>query len=492
MSDSGDQIPIDATIDADASAIQRLRAAAETATPDARSSAARDFVADARRAQEAPTEPVVEPTRRRGAGRSSLVILLAFVIGAQVVAGGVYLALQSLRTDDQELATADEEAVVPTVETDVAVENELAPTPVPTVELEATPTPVPPTPEWIPVDDGPRWAPFTFVVSALGLGDDEGQSSTGGFEVWSEPNGDVLAPRSGGAPLPVEWSSGAPVRLRVISGDPSREWVQVELPDDASSLAWVQSAELAWEASYRLIQIDAASNRLRVFEGNDVLFEAIVATGSLQDPTIPQRTWLVENPFGDGLDEEVSFRFATSGDDAPLRLEVTDDDGLLGSNSTDGTVLISTREAQTVARAVLAGAKVEVVGRPVPPTPTPLPTSTPLPEVSRPNSQGATSPGSSGGCPRGTQGTAPDCYRVVSREQLPGECAGLQQPIDGFCMSLSGNPDVIDGVERCPEQAPRRIGDLCYVVQGRIPTIDGPCPPSSVDVDGECRQAVVP
>lgn len=438
------------------------------AEPDRSSAAA--FLAEAR--ERADTESADLDEAKPGRSRSLLVIGLAVVVAAQILAGGVYLALQALGDDE-----------VATDQTPGIVEPTPFPTPTarPTVDPTATALPtataVPPTPEWSPVDGGPRWAPFTFVVTASGRP-----------AFFDAPDGEPVDVLVDGEPLGGVRASGAPLRLRVLSGDPSSTWAQVDVPDGAQTRAWIRSADFAWSESYRLIQVDVSTNRVRIFEDNNAVFEARAATGARSGPTAEQQTWIVENPSADGIEGPARLVMAPVAGLEELVIEPTSDDSVLGEYVTDGSVLVSEDDARRLARFVIAGAKVEVIGRPTVPTPTPAPTPTAVPTPTPAPAESFEPGDSNNGCPPGAQGLAPNCYRRVPRVVAYGECPGNGIEAEDRCLLLGGDPNADIGEFGCPEGAPLFINERCYADAGPRPEVPGECPPGSTDVEGECRE----
>lgn len=473
----------DETIDADPASIEELKRQAlervPGATPavehqrsDPEASAARDFVQATREREAAALaaeQAAAVPAKTR---RSTLVIGLAVLVAAQILAGGVYFALRTLQDDPIE--------VVETVEPEAIATPTPQPTVEPTATPPATPTPVPPTPTWLPVQNGPRSAPFTFIATvaddALPLFDEQD-----GTEIFLEDNEEQLAG---------EWASGAPVRLRVVAGIPSDEWAQVALPGVGNRMAWIRSEDVTWTSTNRILQIDVMDNQARVFEGNSLIFQAAVATGVRSAPTPQLQSWIVENPAGDKVPGAAPVLiFADDQGNGALTILPVADDRIVGEYATTGEILLATDEAEQLAIILSAGAKVEIVGTPARPTPTPAPTPTRGAVV-----VGSDAPGPSGPvdtrCPGGAQGSPPNCYRVVERERVPAPCPGRQVPIENRCMTLAGNPERVENSLRCPDTATRQIGNLCYADGGPIPEEPGDCPPESTEVAGECRVSV--
>ena len=402
-------------------------------------------------------------------------LVLAVVIAAQILAGGVYFALRALADDpepDEVVSVVDEGPIeVPT------------PTPRPSVDPTATPlpspTPVPPTPSWIPAAGGPRWAPFTFVVSP--------KTASPSFHL--EPNGEEFEPLVNERRMTNPWPSGAPLRFRVISGDPETDWAQIALPTEGAETAWVVSSEFDWASSSRLVQIDVLANEIRVFEGNDAIFVASIASGRRSGPTPQQQSWVVENAAGDGVDGATPLLvLAPTAAGDGLRVLPASDESVLGEYVTDGDILIAESEARQLARIVDAGAKVEVVGLPAVPTPTPRPTPTAGAESEAPRESAPRDPG----CPRGANGSPPNCYQVIAPERLLGECEGSAVLIQGSCLLLYGDPDLDPEARttQCPSQASRQIEGRCYASLGPPPPRLGDCPANAERVGDECRVPV--
>ena len=159
------------------------------------------------------------------------------------------------------------------------------------------------------------------------------------------------------------------------------------------------------------------------------------------------------------------------------------DDAVLGEYVTDGDILIAESEARQLARIIDAGAKVEVVGLPAVPTPTPRPTPT---AGANPEAAPEAAPRDPG-CPRGTNGSPPNCYQVIAPERLPGECEGSGILLEGSCMLLYGDPDFDGRLTQCPPQASREIDGRCYASLGPPPPRLGECPANAQRFGDECR-----
>lgn len=412
--------------------------------------------------------------------KSSATVLFALIAAGWIVAGGAFFALRSLQSDEITRDTNGEGI-------EVAIEPTPAPsaTPPPTATpiQESTPTPVPPTPEWQPVNNGPRSAPFTFTVEAI----------VNEPRFFDARAGSPLTPQIDGSPIPLAnpTGSGAPLVLRVVSGEPTDEWAQVAIPG-SSDVVWIASEDFAWNSTERLIQVDIATNTLVVFEGNTSIFETTVATGSRSQVTPQSSTFVLEDASRFGLDGAALFRLASLGPNAgpdldglpTLSIGITDEFTLIGNYITDGDILVDRAAAAELADLIDPGAKVEIFGSPPPPTPTPAPTpeivSGPPPVVV----DGFVGCGDA-------QGTPPNCYRVVERLTVRGTCEGGQLELNDSCVLFAGDPadPASDGLGGggCPPQAPDLIGGRCYLTIGPVPQLAGPCPDGSSDVEGECR-----
>ena len=464
----GDQVVGDASLADEVEASPAVeRPVAQEPTTE-RTTTAAAFVAEARQRQAEDQHVADTPSPRRRP--SGAVLVLAVVIAAQILAGGVYFALRALADDPvpDEVVSA----------TEVAPIEVPTPTPRPSVDPTATPlpspTPVPPTPSWVPAAGGPRWAPFTFVVSP--------KTSSPAFH--NEPNGEAFEPLIGERRLTNPWPSGAPLRFRVISGDPETDWAQIALPSQDTPTAWVLSSDFDWTSSNRLVQIDVLANEIRVFEGNDPIFVASIATGRRNDPTPQLQSWVVENAAGDGIEGAPPLLVLAPAPGADgLRVLPATDESVIGEYVTDGDILIAESEARQLARIVEAGVKVEVVGLPAVPTPTPRPTPTAGASSDAPSSSAPRNPG----CPRGALGTPPDCYQVIAPERLPGECEGNGILLEGSCMLLYGDPDFDGRTTQCPPQASRQVEGRCYASLGPPPPRLGDCPAEAERVGDECR-----
>lgn len=439
--------------------------------------AAREMVS--RRAAEPSAKPEVLVKQ----SKPRLPMIAALVIGFWLIAGALFLALRTSGGND-EVVLADESAASTDIELALPTatvldanvgSSEDAP-------ADATPTPVPPTPEWRPANEGPRSAPFTFIVEAI-------VKQPVFFEAR---DGSELVPAAEGRPLPLAnpTSSGAPLVLRVVGGGPDDEWAQVALPG-SPDVVWVKSEEFVWGSSNRLLQVDIASNMLRVFEGNEQIFETPVASGDRDRATPQVSTFILENASRVGdLEGSNLFRLASIapavGTDLDglrtLSVGITDDFELIGRYTTDGKMLIERTVAADLGSLIAAGSKVEIVGTPPPPTPTPNPT---------PDSIFQAPPTSGGGgfadCPSGALGVPPNCYRIVDRLVVRGACTSFQLEINGSCMIFGGDPVVTDSDSQCPSSAPEEISGRCYVRVGPVPETPGACPPGSQDIDRECR-----
>lgn len=450
--------------------------------PDAAGAAAA-FVEEARRRAEADAAANRPETPKKS--RRGLWIVLSVVLGAQILAGGVWFALNALNSDE----VVEEPLVEPTL---APLEPTALPTSVAGPTSVPTATPIPPTPEWLPITEGPRVSPFTWIVEAI----------VREPRFYDDRDGNETEPTFNGIDLPLmnPTASGAPLILRVLTGQPDSDWAQVALPGDGTSTAWIRSEDFVWRSTNRMLQFDISTNLLTVFEGNTALLIEPITSGSRSNPTPPMGTWVLAETIFDSENASVpAFRFAgfselpRDRDGLPtMRLGVTDDRASIGTYATSGQILVAADVVSDLHDLIDVGSRVDIIGSPPRPTPTPAPTPTRV-AVSSPLAGGGSSGGTSPRCPGRASGTPPNCYEVVQREVLQGQCeqGGSAVEIDGICLLLAGDPELTDeGGKACPATASVEIGGRCYTRVGPVPTSDGPCPEGSRDTGGECRRPV--
>lgn len=369
--------------------------------------------------------------------------------------------------DTESIADADPTATAeptpepeptPTVApTSTAVPTPL-PTPEPTAEPTAVPTAVPPTPVWVQQASGPTASPYTYVVLSAA---DEAQFVDGaeGSEIDALVDANLV---------------GAPV----LSGSPEDDVVEVAV---GNRTAWVRTDGLDFGWSSRILEIDVAQNRIRVFEGNELLIDVAAATGATDTPTMPL-SGHVRIDASEGSLPELSL-VAYADDGATIELAVSDGD--LGGYTTEGDVEIERSTALLLASLLQSGARAEVVGTPTAfPTPPP-PRATAVPVTAEPTPI-------PGDCPDGSLGTPGDCYFLVAGEKFYGPCENDSAvTFNEGCWIFAGDEEFqLDGKWRCPDLARYELDGRCYTPVGERELIDVLCPANATAVDLECRVRV--
>lgn len=445
-------------------------------------SAAKRFVRSARESREPTAGERVTRSAAPRRRRSGVVVLAAAVLGVQVIAAATYFTLKALQVDDDPV---DEVAAQTTGASDL---EDLVPTEVPAnataAPLAATPTPVPPTPQWLPANQGPRANPFGFVVEAI----------VAKPRFFDGPEGNSIVPENDGQEIELEnpLRSGEPMVLRVVQGEPGDPWAVARIPG-AQAPVWIDTQDFVWRSTNTAIQVDLATNRIRLFEGNELLHEGEVESGTLATPTSPLSSWITEapRPAADLSEREPFLLLATADGATDTLLGIGLVDGFIEGDGyvTDGAVRVLPDTARQVEDYIVAGSIVEFIGVPPRPTPTAVPTATVNPEALQPAAplnqpsrlQGEGAQGR--GCPSGQRGTPPNCYKVVDRPVVKGMCESWQVEIDDSCLILGGSPKS----EGCPSAAPEMIQGFCYVRIGAVPKVPGDCPPQTTQVGDECH-----
>lgn len=401
--------------------------------------------------------------------------LIASCASADPVATGS-LAEPTAESDGEDVATAEPAATAdPSPEPEPIEDASAAPAPapsatpiptaapavVPTSMPQPTPTVVPPTPVWVRQDSGPSTSPYSYVV-VNAAGEVEFVDGPDGSETDAPADGDLV---------------GAPV----LSGGPEDDTVEVAL---ATGTAWVRTDDLEFGWSSRILEIDVAQNRIRVFDGNELLADVAAATGARGTPT-SALSGHVRIDTTEGSPPELTLvGHAEEGEDGvSVELVVSEDE--LGGYTTDGAIEVERSSAFLLAALLQNGARVEIVGAPeplptpAPPRPTavpvaaPQPTPTPIPEE----------------CPESSLGTPGDCYFVVDGQKTYGPCgADYAVTFGDTCWIFAGDKTVgRDGFKRCPETAQYEKDDRCYSPAGFREVVDIICPSNATAVDLECR-----
>jgi len=274
--------------------------------------------------------------------------------------------------DDGETAAADDS----TVADDTAAEATATPEPTPTVEetptaepsptAEPTPTPTPGPP---PV---PRSSAFTHVLRATG--------DVAIAQVYDAPDGnpvqvtyEYLDGREVQNDLINPTHFGNPLVFRVLEGDEGDDWAKVALPTRPNGqTGWVRTAGYNWGSSNYLVQIDVGTNRVAIFEGDDLVLETQAVTGKESSPTpllsgyVDDKVYGLRPAYGPvalslGVFSNALNTFGSDGQSPKIALHGTDRPELMGQYESNGCIRVPNDVIEQISDLVPVGSKVEII-----------------------------------------------------------------------------------------------------------------------------------
>jgi len=250
------------------------------------------------------------------------------------------------------------------------------PLPDPTATAEPTATVVPAAPAaGQPADAAisldaptPRTSTFTYILRANGSGPTELYDAPDGNVVdvtYTYLNGDVI-------PYPQINPTyfGNPLVYRVVEGEPGAAWARVQLPTrPAGQTRWLRTDGFDWSSSNHLVQINVATNRLAVFEGDILVLESVVASGRPRAPTPSVSTYIDEiipgpnQAYGSFIVSIGAFSESIndfSSGIPKLAIHGTNQPDLMGQYVSSGTVRVTNEVIEQIVAIVPIGSKVEI------------------------------------------------------------------------------------------------------------------------------------
>ena len=185
------------------------------------------------------------------------------------------------------------------------------------------------------------------------------------------------APAPGTAPsatLPNPTRDNRLLVVGILDTDPTGQWLYAQLPQRPNgSTGWIRASDVrAFETPNR-IEVNVTTNQLRVFRGDsdEVLFEALVATGAPTTPT-PLGDYFIDiwNPLGNhptyGWGQlsvsgfsEVLYSFG--GGIGQIAIHGWNNDSVMGRNVSNGCVRMRNVDIARVAELTGLGAPVKIV-----------------------------------------------------------------------------------------------------------------------------------
>jgi len=261
------------------------------------------------------------------------------------------------------IATPEPEATA-TPEPGATAEPDATAEPTPTAE--ATPTPTPGSP---PV---PRSSAFTRTLRATG----DVQIA----EVFDAPGGNAVG-------ITYEYLDGTVVRndlinpthfgnqlaFRVLEGEPGDDWAKVSLPTRPNGqTGWINTASYDWGSSNLLVQIDVGTNRVAIFEDDELVLETQAVTGGEASPTPILSGYVDEKVFGVGgsygpvilslgVFSNALNTFGSGGNSPKIALHGTNQPELMGEYRSNGCIRVPNDVIEQISNLVPVGSKVEII-----------------------------------------------------------------------------------------------------------------------------------
>ncbi len=189
------------------------------------------------------------------------------------------------------------------------------------------------------------------------------------LEVRTEPNG-PNAPLPYGMPNPHQF--GGPLTLMVVEGEANDDWLRVQLPVRPNGqTGWIRSADYDLSETRHHAEVDLASGRVTVFDGDDQIAESAAAIGAAETPTpvgtffvsakresAIEETWL--GPWAIVLSGYSEVLESFSGGEPVIAIHGTDQPDLLGGAITYGCVRVENDVIEFLAQHLPLGAPVTI------------------------------------------------------------------------------------------------------------------------------------
>ena len=279
-------------------------------------------------------------------------------------------------------ASFDNESVVSTDAELTTAGPASGPDPVATTEPVATPTAVPaPTP--IPISEEiPEFGPTGRPSEAGEVAVLTAKSSVSRPVVFDEPNGKVVPVRyeylSGAVDETYEWFVnptyfGNDLVVRVIEGEPGDEWAKVQIPTRPIMEGWIETEHYEWSSSDFYIQVDIATNTVKVWEGDEVFIDTTaVVTGDTGRETPIASTYIDEvfagpnSAFGPwvmtlGVFSDAINTFGSNAGLPKVALHGTNQPDLLGQHASNGCIRMPNDIIALLADNVPLGTRVDLI-----------------------------------------------------------------------------------------------------------------------------------
>lgn len=272
---------------------------------------------------------------------------------------------------------------------------EADPTPVPTVEDTEEPTPEPtatdsdadggensdgddadePTPE--PTEEPP---PPAVAVSSSFARTLRATGDVGVAAIYDAPDGnlkEITYTYLDGTVVQNDITNptyfGNPLVFRVLEGGPDDTWAKVMVPTRPNGqVGWIQTDLYEWGSSNYLIQIDVTTNRVAVFNGEELVLETDAVTGKDASPTPILTAFVDEKIFGRGgpygpallslgVYSNALNTFGANGEVPKIALHGTDSPWLMGEYDSNGCIRVENDVITQIADLVPVGTKVEII-----------------------------------------------------------------------------------------------------------------------------------
>lgn len=236
----------------------------------------------------------------------------------------------------------------------------------PTATAEPTPTPTPGPP---PV---PRSSAFTYTLRATG--------DVQVAEVFDAPDGNPVQ-------VTYEYLDGnvvqndlinpthfeSPLVFRVLEGNEGDEWAKVSLPTRPNGqTGWIKTENYNWGSSNFLVQIDIGTNRVAIFDGEELVLETQAVTGTDASPTPILSGYVDDKVYGRGgaygpvilslgVFSNALNTFGSNGESPKIALHGTNQPELMGQYESNGCIRVPNDVIEQISNLVPVGSKVEII-----------------------------------------------------------------------------------------------------------------------------------
>jgi len=299
------------------------------------------------------------------------VIGLIVALIATGCSGGSSTELATEADPDVATSTADDQESP--VESPTAI--------VPTDPLSAPTAVPPPTPIAVPVPT-PEFGPTGRPTAAGEVNVLTAKASVSRPTVYDEPDGKEVQVSyeflNGSVDPTYDWFVnptffGNPLALMVVEGEPGDDWAKVQIPTRPTMFGWIETDDWTWSSSNYYVQVDISTNRIKVWDGDEVVVEDVaVVTGDAGRETPVASTYIDEimpgpsSAYGPwllslGVFSEAINTFGSAGGLPKVAIHGTNRPDLLGQYASNGCIRLPNDVITRLAAEVPVGTRVDLV-----------------------------------------------------------------------------------------------------------------------------------